>query len=444
MSIQQLLLSIDELHSFSDNSTFTQNIPVEWIESALTLSSKATIRRRRLPEDQVLWLVLGMALFRDESIEEVARRLNICSEGLSSEQLIAKSGISQARQRLGSNPMQWLFQRTGEHWANERFAKDDWQGLQVFAIDGVIFRTPDTPDLQAHFGSASNATVKQSAYPLLRCVALMNTHSHVILEAQVGDYRTAETPLAEAMLDKIPDRSITLLDRNFWSANLMHTLMNGGNDRHWLIPKRSNAVYEVVEEYGDGDALWRMTVSPQARKKNSELPAYWDVRAVTYEVQGKPKTVLTSLPHSGYAADQVAQLYQQRWEIELGFRDIKSSMLNNAITLRSKTIDLIYQEMWGMLLAYNVVRREASHAAAAHGQRASEIRFKMAFTYIASNLIVMAAAKPESKTGMRLKDLRSGICNLFLEQKKARPNRPRIVKQSKTRYPVSRNAVSLK
>ncbi|QUX95551.1 IS4 family transposase, partial [Marinomonas sp. CT5] len=239
MSIQQLLLSIDELHSFSNHSTFTQNIPVKWIESALTLSSKATIRRRRLPEDQVLWLVLGMALFRDESIEEVARRLNICSEGLSS-----------------------------EHWANERFAQDDWQGLQVFAMDGVIFRTPDTPDLQAHFGSASNATVKQSAYPLLRCVALMNTHSHVILDAQVGNYQTAETPLAEAMLDKIPDRSTTLLDRNFWSANLMHTLMDEGNERHWLIPKRSNTVYEVVEEYGDGDALWRMTVSPQARKKN--------------------------------------------------------------------------------------------------------------------------------------------------------------------------------
>ena len=296
MSIQQLLLSIDELHSFSGHSTFTQNIPVEWIESALTLSSKASIRRRRLPEDQVLWLVLDMALFRNEAIEEVARRLNICSQGLASEQLLAKSGVSQARQRLGSDPMHWLFQRTGEHWANERFAQDDWQGLQVFAIDGVVFRTPDTPELREHFGSASNTTVQQSAYPLLRCVALMNTHSHIILDAQVGSYRQAETPLAEAMLDKIPDRSITLLDRNFWSANLMHTLVNGGDERHWLIPKRSNTVYEVIEEYGDGDALWRMKVSPQARKKNPNLPEYWDVRAITYDVQGKTKTVLTSLP----------------------------------------------------------------------------------------------------------------------------------------------------
>lgn len=442
MSIQQLLLSIDEFQSFSDHSTFTQNIPIEWIESALTLTDKATIRRRRLPEDQVLWLVLGMALFRDESIEEVARRLNICSEGLASEKLIAKSGVSKARQRLGADPMKWLFQRTGQHWASERFEKDDWQGLQVFAVDGVLFRTPDTPELRDHFGAASNAKTKQSAYPLLRCVALMNTHSHVILDAQVGGYKKAETPLAEAMLDKIPDHSKTLFDRNFWSANLMHTLTNGGNERHWLIPKRSNIAYEVIEKYGD--ALWRMKVSPQARKKNPSLPETWQARAVTYEIQGKQKTVLTSLPAKTYSAEKVADLYHQRWEIELGFRDIKSSMLNNAITLRSKKVDLIYQEIFGVLLAYNLVRREASHAAAAHGQRANEIRFKMAFTYIASNLIVMSAAKPESKTGARLKELRAGVCNLFLERKKTRPSRPRVVKQSKTRYPVKRNAVLVK
>ena len=110
MPLHQTLLDIDELHRFSDDSTFSQNIPVEWIESALTLTSKATVRRRRLPSDQVLWLVLGMALFRHENIAEVARRLNVCSQDLSNENLLAKSGVSAARQRLGSEPMEWLFQ----------------------------------------------------------------------------------------------------------------------------------------------------------------------------------------------------------------------------------------------------------------------------------------------------------------------------------------------
>ncbi|HGK7303106.1 TPA: transposase domain-containing protein, partial [Stenotrophomonas maltophilia] len=106
--MQQQLLDLGDLFNFSDLSTFTQNIPVEWVSSALELSSQATIRRRRLPSDQVLWLVLGMALFRDEPVHEVARRLNICAQGLASLDLPARSGISQARARLGADPVEDL------------------------------------------------------------------------------------------------------------------------------------------------------------------------------------------------------------------------------------------------------------------------------------------------------------------------------------------------
>ncbi len=100
MSLQQQLLDLGELFNFADLSTFTQNIPIEWVASALDLSAQASIRRR-LPGDQVLWLVLGMALFRDEPVHEVARRLNICAQGLASHDLLARSGITEARKRLG-------------------------------------------------------------------------------------------------------------------------------------------------------------------------------------------------------------------------------------------------------------------------------------------------------------------------------------------------------
>jgi hypothetical protein len=112
VSIQQQLLDLGYLFNFSDLSTFTQNIPLEWVSSALELSAIASIRRR-LPSDQVLWLVLGMALFRDEPVHEVARRLNIYAQGLASDDLLAKSGVSQARQRLGADPVENLFRRTG-------------------------------------------------------------------------------------------------------------------------------------------------------------------------------------------------------------------------------------------------------------------------------------------------------------------------------------------
>ena len=139
----------------------------------------------------------------------------------------------------------------------------------------------------------------------------------------------------------------------------------------------------------------------------------------------------------------MARLYQERWEIELGFRDIKSSMQHNAITLRSKTVELVYQELWGLLLTYNIIRREAAFAAVAFGRSPSDIRFKPVCQYIAVQLIVMANANPLSRTGRRLSELRSGIGSLFLERR-SRATTPRTVKMSKTRYPVDRNAAPLK
>jgi len=110
------MLGLGDLFNFSDLSTFTQNIPVEWVSSALELSSQATIRRHRLPSDHVLWLVLGMVLFRDEPVHEVTRRLNICAQGLASLDLPARSGISQAHARLGAGPVEDRFRKCGQPW----------------------------------------------------------------------------------------------------------------------------------------------------------------------------------------------------------------------------------------------------------------------------------------------------------------------------------------
>lgn len=443
MSVQQHLLDFGDLFNFSDLSSFTQNIPVEWVASALDLSTQATIRRRRLPADQVLWLVLGMALFRDEPVHEVARRLNICAQGLATDHLLARSGVTEARKRLGADPLEWLFRKTGNQWGAERYRDDAWQGLQVFAVDGALLRTPDTPELRDHFGSGNTPTERQTPFPMLRLVALMNVRSHVILDAQLSPYRRSEMRLADAFLQQIPNHSVTLFDKGFWSAEQMLDLSGNGIDRHWLTPARKNLVSEEVVSYGKNDRLVRMKVSQQARKRNPDLPTHWDVREVSYEVQGRLKTVVTSLPASTYSSKTVARLYEERWEIELGFRDIKSSMQQNAVTLRSKKIDLVYQEVWGLLLAYNMIRREASQAAEAFGRAPSDIRFKPACQYIAVQLIVMAAANPISATGRRLAELRAGVGGMFLDHR-PRPSRPRTVKISKTRYPVDRKAAPLK
>ncbi len=76
----------------------------------------------------------------------------------------------------------------------------------------------------------------------------------------------------------------------------------------------------------------------------------------------------------------------------------------------------VYQELWGLLLSYNIIRREAAFAAVAFGRSPSDIRFKPACQYIAVQLIVMANANPLSGTGRRLSELRSGMGSLFLQK----------------------------
>ncbi|BDY05632.1 IS4 family transposase [Ferrimonas sp. YFM] len=442
MSIAAALNDVMDSHDASP-SAFAEHLPVEWIEAATGLSAQATIRRRRLPSDMVLWLTIGMAFFRDEPISEVARKLNICANGLANDELLAPSALSQARQRLGDEPSEWLFKKSAGHWGAERYPDDDWHGLQLFAVDGALFRTPETPELRAHFGSGNTSSERQTPFPMLRLVALMNVRSHIIMNAAISPYRRGEVPLAATFTDALPDNSVTLLDKGFFSANLLLNISTEGHNRHWLLPERSRLSYTVVESYAEGDRLLEMKVSAQARKANPELPAYWRARAVTYQVGEQEKTVLTSLPAKQYSAHQVATLYHQRWEIELGFRDIKSSMQGNAITLRSKKVGLIYQELWGLLLGYNLIRREASQAAVENGHSPQEISFKFAYQFIATQLISMAGAVSPGNTGKRLAALRGSVATLFIE-KRPRPSRPRAVKISKTRYPVNRNAAPLK
>jgi len=241
----------------------------------------------------------------------------------------------------------------------------------------------------------------------------------------------------------LPDNSITLFDKLFHSADLLLTLSRSGENRHWLLPARKDIVSEVQESYGAGDRLLKMRVSPQARKQNPSLPEYWYARAVSYELNGVEKTVLTSLPADRYPAKAVAELYHSRWEIEVGFRNIKSNLQSNELVLRSRKVDLLHQEVWGLLLAYNLICREAALAAKQHKRSPSEISFKFAFDVISAELFWLGNTISPGTIPKRLIHLRGSVEAMFIT-KRPRPSRPRAVKLSKTRYPVNRNSAPLK
>ncbi|MCP4990421.1 MAG: transposase [Colwellia sp.] len=140
---------------------------------------------------------------------------------------------------------------------------------------------------------------------------------------------------------------------------------------------RSSTKYRKLEKYGENDFLVERDISTHARKKSPSLPHKWQMRVVKYQLDGyEPQEIATSLPIEQYSAAQVIELYHERWEIELGYREIKKTLLKNAITLRSKKPDLVIQELYGMLIAYNLIRHEAALAGDVVKLRATRISFK--------------------------------------------------------------------
>jgi len=118
-----------------------EHLPCEWIEQGLAAHGVASIRRR-LPAEQVVWLVIALVLFRLQSMMEVLSTLDLALPDMRVE-AVYKSVITQARARLGQAPLQWLFKQT----ANQ------WKGLSLWAVDGTTFRVPDSTENRAHFGA---------------------------------------------------------------------------------------------------------------------------------------------------------------------------------------------------------------------------------------------------------------------------------------------------
>ena len=176
-----------------------------------------------------------------------------------------------------------------------------------------------------------------------------------MLDAKLGDYRSGELTLAAGLRGL--DQSITLFDRAYFSAAFLLD-WQAGEERHWLMRARDNLRHEIEQTLGEGDWLIRMPVSPRARKLRPELPSHWQARLIQVEVAGKQRRFITSmLDGQRFTAPALAQLYCQRWEIELGFREIKQSLLQGQGVLRSRQPELVMQEVWGVLIAHTLLRR---------------------------------------------------------------------------------------
>lgn len=419
---------------------FASLIDPAWIDEALQQTGTVSLRRRRLPAERMVWLVIGLALFRDEPIWHIVQQLDL-ADGPASSAPVPSASVA-GRERLGAAPLAWLFDRIAQCWGKHPVPENElFHGLRCYAVDGVVWSIPDTTANGEEFGHPLGGN-GSGAWPQLRAVCLMDTYSHLIRAASFGDYRTGELSFAKPLMQAVPDNSLTIFDRAYFSATFLLDWQQAGQQRHWLMRAKSPLRFEVVHQFAPGDFLVQLPISPRARRMRPELPTHWQARLIECMVGGQCRQYLTSLRDArAFSARDIAAYYTQRWEIELGFREIKQGMLKSAPILRSKLPELIRQEVWGMLIAYNILRHEIA-------QTAEEMHVppqRLSFQWLALAITTALYHWPLQTPGTfpkRLAWLRAQARAYLLPERRIR-SYPRVLKPIRIKYPI-KNASQLK
>lgn len=435
MQLGRALKTVAEIPRSDSFEDFRRHIDPDWVQGALEATGTATLRRRRLPAEQVVWLVLGMALFRDRSIIHVADSLDLALPAQRGP-TAAPSAISQARARLGEEPMAWLFNICAEHWAHASADRHRWRGLALYGLDGTTLRTWDSPENREYFGLPKGGHRGDAAYPQARLVALAALRSHLIAAASFGPYSSGEGTLALDLWPQLPQQSLCIVDRNFLAANVLIPLSRDGHERHWLIRGKKNTSWRELQRLGEDDYLVEMKVSPFARRKDPSLPKTWVARAIRYCIPGsQPQWLLTSLLDSEtYPAGEITALYHERWEIEHVYDEVKTEILDREETIRSRNPQGARQEIWGILLAFNLVRLEMEQVADEADVEPTRISFITALHLICDEWLWCATAAPGS-IPRQLKRLRADLKRFILPPRRPQRRYPREVKIKMSSYP---------
>ncbi len=413
---------------------FTRHLNPVQLEEALAATGVATLRKRRLPAVQVLWIVLGMALFRNRAIERVVASLDLCLPSATG-RLVAKSAIAEARQRLGEEPLAYLFHSTAAEWSARSAERHRWRELSVYVYDGTTLRVPDSVDNRAEFGGQSaGAQHGMSGYPMVRIVGLMAARSHILSAFRFASYATGEVTLANELWREVPEHSLTLVDRGAPLPSLVQ-LRASGKEKHFLTRLKSRTPVKIVKMLGKGDHLVEIPLSREARKETPELPATVSLRAVRYQRRGfRPSTLLTSLVDAEqYPADEVIELYHERWEIELAYDEVKTHLLAREECIRSRTPAGIRQELWGIALAYNLIRLEIERVADEVGVAPTRISFINALDLIRDEWI-WCSNSPPGAIPKQLDELARRLRLLVLPERRTGRVLPREVKIKMSSY----------
>jgi Insertion element 4 transposase N-terminal/Transposase DDE domain len=334
--------------------------PIEKVRGVLEKTGRASVRERDLPAHVVVYYVIALALYMRSSYREVLRCLLEGVQWLldpsSPVKVAGKSGISQARTRLGAEPLKKLYEAVVTPLA-ERHTKGAWyRDWRLVTLDGSTLDVADTAENEKAYGRPG-ASRGASAFPKIRFVGLLENGTHVLWSARMADYATDEMTLAQEVVPALEKGMLCLADRFFPSYQLWQAAAKTGADLLWRT--RQNARLEVDRRLPDGSYLSRLYASTSDRRKQRQAIV---VRAIDYRLQDVPEAepvyrlITTILDPSQAPAPELAALYHERWEIETALDELKTHLRGAQIVLRSKTPALVEQEFYGLLMAHFAIR----------------------------------------------------------------------------------------
>ncbi|MHB8289469.1 MAG: IS4 family transposase [Acidimicrobiales bacterium] len=294
--------------------------------------------------------------------------------------------MTYARQRLGWEVMQALLEEVAGPLAGEESKSAFISGMRLVAVDGMCLDLPDTDENGAEFGYPRNGE-RRGPFPQIRVVALAECGPRAVLGATTSGLSTGEQPLTRKLLGKLSPGDLLLADRNFLSYGLLKDVLDRKIHVLWRV--KCDISLPVLEVLEDGTYLSRIAdpaISRRMRSKGAEekdIPGI-TVRVIKYSVESEDAsessetfTLVTDvLDPAVLSAEQAAVAYASRWQLETCFRELETSLRGGAaVVLRSKSPDMIRQEIYAMLCCYQAIRTLISHAASNSGLDPGRISF---------------------------------------------------------------------
>jgi len=368
------------------------------VDEAVAAAGKGAKRSDgKLPPHVMVYFAMALALFAEEDYEEVAARLTetLASWGCWDESWAAPTsgGLTQARKRLGSEPLELLFDRVAVPVAGALTRGAFLRDWRLMAIDGFELDVPDTPANAAAFGYPAGGR-ERPAFPKVRVVTIGECGSHAKVAAQmgpVGGKGASEQALARRMFGRLEPGWLLIADRGFYNWPDWQAAAATGTALLWRV--KADLRLPVLELLSDGSYLSvvaRPTLHDKARNKliaaarageDLDPSQAMRVRVIEYEIpdrdgDGELIALVTTITDPAAASSQeLAQAYSQRWEEETGHGQIKTCLRGPGAVLRSKSPGMVRQEIYGYLLTHYAISALICHAAAEAGIDPDRVKF---------------------------------------------------------------------